>query len=191
MPRGRGQLIAVAGPSGVGKSTVVRRVVELRPEVWLSVSATTRDPRPGEQNGIDYLFLKTEAFDQLQTSNGLLESAEYGGNRYGTPREPVEAHLVAGDDVLLEIDVQGVRQVQEALSGASAVFIAPPSWEALKNRLVARGTEDEDSLLRRLAVAEREMSAQPEFDSVLINADVDETATRLLRWIDQLHEIHR
>ena len=191
MPRGRGQLIAVAGPSGVGKSTVVRRVVELRPEVWLSVSATTRGPRPGEQNGIDYLFLKTEAFDQLQTSNGLLESAEYGGNRYGTPREPVEAHLVAGDDVLLEIDVQGVRQVQEALSGASAVFIAPPSWEALKNRLVARGTEDEDSLLRRLAVAEREMSAQPEFDSVLINADVDETATRLLRWIDQLHEIHR
>lgn len=178
-----GRLVVVAGPSGVGKSTVVRKAVELAPEVWLSVSATTRSPRPGERDGVDYLFLSSEEFATLRDQGGFLESADFAGNRYGTPRESVANRLAKGVDVLLEIDLQGVRQVSQAMPEASTVFIAPPSWEVLRDRLTSRGTEDEASVARRLAVAREELAAQDEFDSVIVNADVEQAARQLLAWV--------
>ncbi|NQU36642.1 MAG: guanylate kinase [Actinobacteria bacterium] len=179
-------MVVVAGPSGVGKSTVVRKAVELAPDVWLSVSATTRAPRPGERNGIDYLFLSSEEFEHLREQGGFLESATFSGNRYGTPRESVASRLAKGVDVLLEIDLQGVRQVRQAMgtaSNVSTVFIAPPSWEVLRDRLTSRGTEDDASVARRLAAAREELAAQDEFDSVIINADVEQSARELLAWV--------
>jgi len=181
-----GSLVVVAGPSGVGKSTVVRKAVELAPEVWLSVSATTRSPRSGEHNGVDYLFLSDEEFESLRDEGGFLESATFAGNRYGTPRGSVADRLADGVDVLLEIDLQGVRQVREAMGAApnvSTVFIAPPSWEVLRDRLTSRGTEDEASVARRLAAARVELAAQDEFDSVIVNADVEQAARELLAWV--------
>lgn len=175
-----GRLVVVAGPSGVGKSTVVRKAIELNPDVWLSVSATTRSPRPGEQDGTDYLFLSDEQFDRVRAKGGFLESAAFAGNRYGTPRESVESRLAQGVDVLLEIDLQGVRQVREAMPHASTVFIAPPSWEVLRDRLTSRGTEDDAAVARRLVVAREELAAQDEFDLVIINADVEQAARELL-----------
>lgn len=178
-----GRLVVVAGPSGVGKSTVVRKAIELNPDVWLSVSATTRSPRPGEQDGTDYLFLNDEEFDRVRAKGGFLESAAFAGNRYGTPRESVESRLAQGVDVLLEIDLQGVRQVREAMPHALTVFIAPPSWEVLRDRLTSRGTEDDAAVARRLVVAREELAAQDEFDLVIINADVEQAARELLAWV--------
>ncbi len=179
----QGKLVVVAGPSGVGKSTVVRKAIELDPAVWLSVSATTRQPRPGEHDGVDYLFLTDEQFQALSDEHGFLESASFAGNRYGTPRESVAKYLEEGTDVLLEIDLQGVRQVRAAMPAATTVFIAPPSWEILRDRLTSRGTEDEASVARRLDAARRELAAQNEFDSVIINADVEQAAKQLLAWV--------
>lgn len=179
-----GTLVAVAGPSGVGKSTVVRRLVTLDPSVWLSVSATTRSPRPGERDGIDYEFLSREAFEELRASGGFLESAEYAGNLYGTPRRSVDAHLQAGTNVLLEIEVQGVRLVKAAMPQCLTVFLAPPSWDVLEQRLRDRGTDDQAALIKRLAIAKDELAAQNEFDQVIINADVDDAAEQLLRLLD-------
>lgn len=182
----RGELVAVAGPSGVGKSTIVRRAVELRPTLWLSVSATTRKPRPGEVAGVDYEFLSEVDFADLRTQGGFLESAEFADNCYGTPRKPVIDRLAAGTTVLLEIDVQGVRQVRASEPSCSTVFIRAPSMEVLRSRLLARGTEDEASLARRVAAAETEMAAMGEFDTVIVNDDVDQAAQQLLRWTDLL-----
>ncbi|MGV1035673.1 MAG: guanylate kinase [Candidatus Nanopelagicales bacterium] len=179
----RGQLVTVSGPSGVGKSTVVNRVLELAPQIWLSVSATTRTPRPGEHDGVSYRFLPTEEFRRMRDGGGLLESAEFASNWYGTPRDAVEGQLNAGTDVLLEIELQGARQVRQAMPESTSVFLAPPSWEHLRQRLRSRGTEDPQALALRLQAAEQELAAADEFDCVIVNQDVEHAAQQLLAWI--------
>lgn len=180
MTRASAPLVVVSGPSGVGKSTVVSEVLRQRPDVWLSVSATTRSPRPGERDGVEYFFMSDAQFDELVSSGGLLEWAEFAGNRYGTPRRPVEDHRAAGQPVLLEIEVQGARQVRGSVPDATLVFLAPPDTAVLRARLEGRGTEDKQALARRLRAAEAELAAAGEFDFVLVNADVKECAASLI-----------
>ena len=176
-------LVVVSGPSGVGKSTVVKAALALEPRIWLSVSATTRRPRPGEVDGREYFFVAEEEFDRLVATDGLLEWAAYAGNRYGTPRAAVEERRAAGTPVLLEIEVQGARQVRAAVPEALLVFLAPPSWEVLTARLTGRGTEEPEVVARRLEAAREELSAAGEFDRVLVNADVGECARALVAWV--------
>ena len=173
-------LVVLSGPSGVGKSTVVKALRAEHPEVWLSVSATTRFPRPGETHGVHYRFVSREEFAELVESGGLLEWAEFAGNLYGTPRQPVLDHLAAGRPVVLEIDLQGARQVRALMPGAKLVFLAPPSWDELVRRLTGRGTEDAAVVEKRLAVARDELAAEPEFDVTLVNTSVPEVVGQLV-----------
>jgi guanylate kinase len=173
-------LVVLSGPSGVGKSTVVKALRAEHPEVWLSVSATTRFPRPGETHGVHYRFVSREEFAELIESGGLLEWAEFAGNLYGTPRQPVLDNLAAGRPVVLEIDLQGARQVRALMPGAKLVFLAPPSWDELVRRLTGRGTEDAAVVEQRLAVARDEMAAEPEFDVTLVNTSVPEVVGQLV-----------
>jgi guanylate kinase len=179
----RAPLVVVSGPSGVGKSTVVAAALRQDPRIWLSVSATTRSPRPGEVDGREYFFVSGERFDELVATEGLLEWAEFAGNRYGTPRDAVEEHRAGGHPVLLEIEVQGARQVRQSVPGAVLVFLAPPSWETLTARLMGRGTESDEAVARRLQHARDELAAAEEFDIVLVNADVEECAGQLVQLI--------
>jgi guanylate kinase len=170
----------LSGPSGVGKSTVVARLRATHPEIWQSVSLTTRRPRPGEVAGLHYLFCDDAAFDAAIESGELLEWAEFAGHRYGTPRAPVLERLERGEPVLLEIELEGARQVRRAMPEALLVFLAPPSWEVLARRLAGRGTEDELVIAQRLARARVELAAAAEFDVTVVNHDVHEVCERLV-----------
>lgn len=154
------------------------------PQLWLSVSVTTRFPRPGEVDGVHYHFVSAEEFDRLVAEGELLEWAEFAGNRYGTPRAPVEAALAAGTPVLLEIELQGARQVRARMPEALLVFLAPPSWEELVKRLTGRGTEAPEVVARRLEVARAELAAEAEFDVTLVNRSVEEVCQRLLALLE-------
>ena len=175
-----GRLFVITGPSGVGKGTLIARLLERVPELELSVSATTRPPRPGERDGADYHFTGDDEFDRLAREGRLLEHATYSGRRYGTPRAEVEPRLAAGTSVVLEIEVQGARQVRETMPEAIQVFIAPPSPEALRERLEARATDRPEEIERRLAAAQEELAAREEFGQVIVNDDLDRATDELV-----------
>lgn len=178
---GHPPLTVLAGPTAVGKGTVAAYVREHFPEVQLSVSVTTRPARPGEVEGTHYYFVDDEGFDRMLASGELLEWATvHNRYRYGTPRGPVEAAASEGELMLLEIDLQGARQVRASMPSARLVFLSPPSWEELVNRLVGRGTEDEEERTRRLETAQVELAAVAEFDATIVNDDVSRAATELV-----------
>jgi guanylate kinase len=158
----------------------VKALREQHPELWLSVSATTRFPRPGEVDGIHYRFVSRERFEELVAAGGFLEWAEFAGNLYGTPRDPVLAHLATGATVLLEIDLQGARQVRAVVPDARLVFLAPPTWDELVRRLTGRATEPAEVVEQRLAVARDELAAEPEFDVTLVNTSVPDVVAQLV-----------
>ncbi len=170
----------ITGPSGVGKGTLIRGLLERVPELELSVSATTRAPRPGEHDSVDYHFLTPEEFERRVAGGDFVEHATYSGNRYGTLRSELERRLQSGAGVVLEIEVQGARQVRAAMPDAVAVFIAPPSREALRARLVGRGTDSAEEVDARLRTAERELEAQPEFRHVVVNDRLEEATHALV-----------
>ena len=178
---GRSRLTVLAGPTAVGKGTVAADIRTNHPEVWISVSVTTRPPRPGEVHGRHYWFVTDEEFDRLVEDDALLEWAVvHKAARYGTPREPVEQTLAAGRPALLEIDLQGARQVRESMSDALFVFLKPPSWEELVRRLVGRGTESEEERTRRLETAREELAAEKEFDETVVNTEVHAASEQLV-----------
>jgi guanylate kinase len=174
------RVFVITGPSGVGKGTLIRGLMERVPQLELSVSATTRAPRAGERDGVDYHFLTPEEFDRRVAHGDFVEHADYAGRRYGTLRSELERRLAEGVPVVLEIEVQGARQVRAAMPEAVQVFIAPPSLAALRTRLVGRGTDDQEEVARRLEVAEQELTAQPEFAHVVVNDRLDEALEKLV-----------
>ena len=175
----RGGLYVISGPSGVGKGTLVSKLMELRDDVALSVSATTRSPRPGEVDGKNYFFLTKEKFKDLIDADGFIEWAEYAGNFYGTPLDFVEEQLSAGTNVILEIEVQCAFQVKEKLPDATLIFIEPPSMDELERRIIGRGTESEDVIESRMRTARVEMERKMEYDIAVMNDDVDSAVARL------------
>ncbi len=173
------RVFVITGPSGVGKGTLIRGLMERVPLLELSVSATTRAPRAGERDGVDYHFLTREQFEQRVAEGDFVEHADYAGRSYGTLRSELDERVRAGVPVVLEIEVQGARQVRAAMPEAVQVFIAPPSLQALRTRLIGRGTDDQSEVERRLGVAEQELGAQPEFAHVVVNDRLDEALDRL------------
>jgi guanylate kinase len=174
------RLTVLSGPSGVGKGTVVAAVRQMYPHVWVSVSCTTRRPRPGETDGLEYQFVDRAEFARMVERGDLLEHAEFAGNFYGTPRAPVFEHLAAGVPTLLEIELQGARQVRARMPDAQFVFLTPPSWAELERRLAGRGTESRTVIEARLARARIELAAEGEFDVVVVNDDVTRAADELV-----------
>lgn len=179
----RRRLTVVSGPSGVGKSSVIRVLRELGPEIFFSISVTTRPPRAGEVDGEHYHFVDRPVFDKMVDAGELLEHAEFAGNRYGTPRGPVLDALAAGRDAVLEIELQGARQVKKAMPDAQFVFLAPPSWTELERRLIGRGTEPVDERWARLDQAKIELAAKVEFDVTIVNDEVGRAADELVELI--------
>ncbi len=172
--------MVLVGPSGVGKGTVIAQLRARCPQVWFSVSATTRRPRPGEVDGRDYFFVSEAEFDDLISQDGLLEWATYNQHRYGTPRQPVERKVAEGRAVIMDLEVQGCRQVRLRLPGVRTVFLAPPSWDELVRRLTGRATESAEEVRGRLETARREMAAQDEFDVVIVNDQVAQVVDKLV-----------
>lgn len=183
MGKAKGKLLVISAPSGAGKGTLIKRLVERADNVWVSVSATTRDPRPGEVDGVDYFFLTREGFEQLISEGGFLEYAEYNGNYYGTPIAPIMQHIDNGDIVVLEIEVQGAFQVKERVPDCAMLFIEPPSMEELERRLRARGTETDEVILGRMRTAQVELGRKMEYDMRLVNDDLDEATDELLAYV--------
>jgi len=175
----RGKLIVISGPGGVGKSTITS-ALRSDPRFWISVSATTREPRVGEKDGVDYYFYSAEKFQTLIDGDELLEWADFAGNLYGTPQSPVEEWRNLGKHVILEIEIDGARQVRSHDPNALLIFIAPPSWDELVRRLTGRGTDSPERRAARLALAEQEMAAAGEFDAVLVNENVEELVAQLV-----------
>jgi guanylate kinase len=171
----------LSGPSGVGKGTVVTALARRVPHLWVSVSVTTRFPRPGEVDGVNYRFVSDAEFDRMIAAGEFLEYATYGKHRYGTPRQPVEVKLALGVPALLEIDLQGARQVKEVLPDVFRVFLTPPSWDELERRLTGRGTESPEIAAARLARARLELAASTEFDAVVVNESVEQACNELIK----------
>ncbi|HEX9831708.1 MAG TPA: guanylate kinase [Mycobacterium sp.] len=180
--RGAGRVIVLSGPSAVGKSTVVRCLRDRVPDLHFSVSVTTRAPRPGEVDGVDYSFVTAERFQELIDHGALLEWAEiHGGlHRSGTPAQPIREATAAGQPVLVEVDLAGARAVKESMPEALTVFLAPPSWDALESRLTGRGTESPEAMARRLATARDELAAQNDFDVVVVNSELESACSELV-----------
>ncbi len=183
-PDKKSRLIVITGPSGVGKGSLIGKLLERNKSIWLSVSATTRSPRFGEVNGKNYFFLEREEFVHLINSGGLLEWAEFAGNFYGTPKEKVEAKLQKGISVLLEIEVEGARQVRKTFPNSLQIFISPPSLQELEKRIKGRASDSEDAIQRRLIIARKELKNQQEFDFVIVNDDFEEALTKLEECIE-------
>lgn len=178
------RLTVLSGPSGVGKGTVVAAVRARYPHIWVSVSATTRAPRPGERDGVEYQFVTRAEFERMIETDELLEYDEHFGNIYGTPRAPVDEHLARGIPTLLEIELHGARQVRAAMPQAQLVFLKPPSWPELERRLTERGTEIGPLVQERLARAELEIRSEKEFDAVVINDEIERAAAELVGLIE-------
>lgn len=176
-------LVVLSGPSGVGKSSVIKQALKELPETWLSVSATTRAPRPGEEHGKNYFYVSDEEFDRMIAEGDLLEWANFAGNRYGTPRTAVEERLANGIPVLLEIEVQGAMQVRESKPDSILVFMQPPSWDVLEERLTGRGTETAEQIQVRLDVARKELDSAHLFDHSIVNDDVNRAAQELVHYL--------
>jgi len=174
-----GSLIVMSGPGGVGKSTITS-ALRTDPRFWVSVSATTRAPRASESNGVDYFFLSEQKFTQMVAAGEFLEWAEFAGARYGTPKHPIQEWRAIGKHVLLEIEIEGARQVRSADPSALLIFIAPPSWEELQNRLAARGSDSAERQAARLALGAAEMAAATEFDHTLVNSQVEDVVAQLV-----------
>jgi len=172
-------LVVLAGPSGVGKGSIVRELLARDPNLWFSVSMNTRAQRPGEQDGVDYWFVSRADFERIRDEGGFLEWFQVYDDLKGTPKAPIDEHLAAGDDVLLELDVQGALRVRNLLPEAVLVFVAPPSLEELGRRLRERGTESSEALERRLGEAERELARATEFDHVVVNDDLERVVTEV------------
>ena len=184
--KNKGLLIVYAGASGVGKGTIMKKLLAARPEFRLSVSATTRAPREGEVDGREYYFVTRERFDELIAEDGFLEYAEYVGNKYGTPKAPVFKMLDEGLDVFLEIELKGFLQVKKEYPECVSIFVIPPSFEELKARLEGRGTEDAEVIAERLRTAEEELSNRGLFDYIVVNDDIDRAAKEVLSIISDI-----
>jgi len=174
-----GKLFVLSGPGGVGKSTITKALMD-HPDFWVSVSATTRSPRAGERDGVDYFYISDDEFNRRISANEFLEWAEFAGNKYGTPITEVHEKLAKGLNVILEIEIDGARQVRKSSPSSQLIFIAPPSWEELVKRLEGRGTDSDERRAERLALAQEEMAAQSEFDYVVVNDQLDRVIAQLV-----------